>query len=407
MKGIPELFKSALNALNEKEDNSEITEKYIEEAEDNINLYKKELTSFQNVVLSKIMLSLISFCNKKNPSENLKNMQECYEDKYESNIGKDIFKDIKKEDNKNLEKIILIILKYFLNKLRETQNYKGLKKEWEGFELNLEDFEINNNIKKELISYLENEIKVNKCEVLENILTHLKSENCFKIIKYIYYFICSKARSEIKYMKPLADKERANEEHSTKINVSDNKEIINNENKSVKNSDITKIINMEENVPKYYLIDVFKKWVIKIDLSEENITPIILFGENEITDDYSEDYYIKIKNSTEKEKYDKKFKGYIEFKNKVMKYIEDQKNNIRLKTIIKLEIKPVTENDGRRYEPEEFYKFKNIECISSYKYKKIEYKYKDQNILKYGINGKSPGFIFLINELCNDDYNEE
>ena len=78
MNGIPELFKSALNALNEKEDNSEITEKYIEEAEDNINLYKKELTSFQNVVLSKIMLSLISFYNKKNPSENLKNMQKFF-----------------------------------------------------------------------------------------------------------------------------------------------------------------------------------------------------------------------------------------------------------------------------------------------------------------------------------------
>ena len=33
-------------------------------------------------------------------------------------------------------------------------------------------------------------------------------------------------------------------------------------------------------------------------------------------------------------------------------------------------------------------------------------RFKDENILENGIDSKSQGFFYLINELCNDNYND-
>ena len=110
-KKIPRLFKRALNTLSDKEDNSKITEEYISIVNRNIIENEIYLNEAQNVVLSKIMLDLITFCNNKTPSENLKEWKEFYEKKLESNIEKDnIFEEIKKEKEISLEKIILAIL---------------------------------------------------------------------------------------------------------------------------------------------------------------------------------------------------------------------------------------------------------------------------------------------------------
>ena len=159
-KKIPRLFKKALNTLNEKEDNSKITEEYISKVNDDIIEIEKNLTEAQNVVLSKIMLNLISFYNNKNPSENLEKMKEFYEVKLENNIGNDsIFDEIKNESDKSLEKIIITILKYFLKNLRDKQDANNLKEKWEGLQLHLENFEINDKINSELLSYLGKEAK--------------------------------------------------------------------------------------------------------------------------------------------------------------------------------------------------------------------------------------------------------
>ena len=48
----------------------------------------------------------------------------------------------------------------------------------------------------------------------------------------------------------------------------------------------------------------------------------------------------------------------------------------------------------------------NVKCIYSLEYDK-EIKFRDDNILIDGINGKRQGFLFFIEELCNEDYDED
>ena len=274
-----------------------------------------------------------------------------------------------------------------MKNLNKKQISKDLKEKWEGLKLHLENFEINNAINTALLSYLEQlkKDKHNGCkELLDLLISQLNSGNNSQIIKYIYYFINYKIKegNQIIYMKDLADKERENNEYKIEINPN---------NTNSKNSIFG--TNNEKPPPKNYIIDVFKKWTIEINLNEKKINPEIFFGFENITDKYYEEY------NDENEDYNKKFKRYIEFKNKIIKYIQEEKNNIKLKTKIKLEITPKKDDN---------HEFQNIECISSYEHegKKI-FKFKDTNILANGINGKSPGFIFLINELCNDEYIEE
>ena len=394
-KKIPRLFKKALNTLKEKEDNSKITEEYVSIVNDNIIENEKFLSKAQNIVLSKIMLYLISFCNNKTqtPSENLKKLKEFYEKKFEDNLRKDdIFKEITKDNDKNLENIILTILKYFLKNLNKKQISKNLKKKWEDLKLHLENFEINNTINKALLSYLEQLKKDenNYCkEFLDILISQLNSGNNSQIIKYIYYFINYKIKegNQIIYMKDLADKERENNEYKIEINPN---------NTNSKNSIFG--TNNEKPPPKNYIIDVFKKWTIEINLNEKKINPEIFFGFENITDKYYEEY------NDENEDYNKKFKRYIEFKNKIIKYIQEEKNNIKLKTKILLEITPIKDDNIQIFDDKKFYEFHNIQCISSYEYERKKFEFKDKNILSNGINGKSPGFIYMINELCNDEY---
>ena len=151
-------------------------------------------------------------------------------------------------------------------------------------------------------------------------------------------------------------------------------------------------------IPYDYLLNVFKKWTIIIDLNKDNKDKIIReikYGLENKADNYYKTY--KDENEIDNEK----FKKYIEFKNKVLDYINAQIGNIKLKKIIKLEIFPV-KNELGIYDENDFYNFKNIQCISSFEYEGKEYKYKDNNIFVNGINGKAPGFIFLINTLSED-----
>ena len=159
----------------------------------------------------------------------------------------------------------------------------------------------------------------------------------------------------------------------------------------------TNVIFLTGHAPNDYLINVFKKWKIIIDLNETNIIPKIYYGMNCLIDKYYETY------SDVNEKYNKKFKKYIEFLNTVMKYIKNEVNNMKIKAIIKLVIIPV-KNNSRIYTDEDFYNFQNIKCLSSFEVEGVKHKFVDNNILVNGLFGKSPGFIFMIKELCYDDY---
>ena len=156
------------------------------------------------------------------------------------------------------------------------------------------------------------------------------------------------------------------------------------------------VIEIFWDTPKNYLIDVFKKWTIKIILKEGKIIPRIYYGEDNFDDKYYEKY------NNDNKAYIKKFNGYKKFLNDVIEYIKKEINNIKIRANIILEIKPDIQNN-QKYKDEDFYNFQNIECISFLE-GEIP-KFFDKNILVNGILGKGDGFTGLIEELC--DYSQE
>ena len=109
-------------------------------------------------------------------------------------------------------------------------------------------------------------------------------------------------------------------------------------------------------------------------------------------------------------KYDK---NNIEEKNfmKYLNYIETIKNYIKLikyriiyrgKIILELtkESEKQNESEEINLEDNDLYDVKCVYTIDGNK----EIKFIDENILVYGIDGKRQGFLFLVNEICSDDY---
>ena len=107
----------------------------------------------------------------------------------------------------------------------------------------------------------------------------------------------------------------------------------------------------------------------------------------------------------------KNYQRLINFIDDVKECISNSDLNYKPDIILKLE----KEEDDEYY----FYNKKNkererdiynINCVSSFVLKEgektKEFKYKDYDILVNGIDGESNGFSYLINELCNDDYED-
>ena len=100
----------------------------------------------------------------------------------------------------------------------------------------------------------------------------------------------------------------------------------------------------------------------------------------------------------------KNYQKFLNFLNEVEEYIKSA--DIKFNPRIKLELEKIKDNDTKETN-EGIY---NITCISSCEKIKNNdkvLKFKDENILVNGIDGKGQGFIILINELTNDDYKGE
>ena len=96
---------------------------------------------------------------------------------------------------------------------------------------------------------------------------------------------------------------------------------------------------------------------------------------------------------------------------KYLNYIETIKNYIKLikyriiyrrKIILELtkESEKQNESEEINLEDKDLYDVKCVYTIDGNK----EIKFIDENILVYGIDGKRQGFLFLVNEICSDDY---
>ena len=152
---------------------------------------------------------------------------------------------------------------------------------------------------------------------------------------------------------------------------------------------------MNKKIPKEKMSLVFQKFIIEIDFSEEN--PNYTYKAGMIEDKIDIEDYEKVPYD-KKQKEENKFIKYLNFINQVKKYINQIQGKIKCKTQVKLMLKHKNGNvDGDVEE---------VICNSSFNYKNEYLSFVDDNVLKEGISSKKPGLIFLLNELCNDDYDE-
>ena len=105
------------------------------------------------------------------------------------------------------------------------------------------------------------------------------------------------------------------------------------------------------------------------------------------------------------------YKNYKKFVN-FMKEIEDyiKHSEIKFNPQIILEIFKEEKLINEENNSNEYKDLYNITCKSTFINQldnNYEMTFKDENILVRSINGKSQGFINLINELTNDDYTNE
>ena len=218
IKKIPNLFKRALNTSSDNESNSQITKDYIQNLSEEVLSNLRYMNAIQKAILSKIMQYLIIFYDNNAQYKSFEDLEQDYIENFEDNLPKlekdKIFEGKENLKDKNLEDIILIIIKYFLDELKGKQNPKDLKKKWESLGLNLENFEINKVIGEKLKSYLEESTQVKYRKELDKVLiSELNSESYTEILRNIKYFLDFKGEEKcsIVTLKDIADREREEE----------------------------------------------------------------------------------------------------------------------------------------------------------------------------------------------------
>ena len=401
---IPKLF----NLLNKKR-NSEKENKIKDQITNfeyhiYINNYNRYITLFQGVVLMKIMTIWenrgVKF--RGNYSSNFNYYLELLKkEEYEITQGnkKKIFNDF--EGNKDINKFFSSLIILFL-KQKEKDQIELVKDLWD--EIRLSNFEINEKIKDDLKECLE---KDDYCKEyykelrIENDLFNLDNKY---ILKEIYDYINYKSPEYIKIelLKDYADQERQYDDYGRTIKINDIEPPIEKLN-----------INKNEKIPDNILKQVFKKLEIKIsiDFNKKPNYNYYYGDKNEPMEQLYDEYNYDIKKKDEKN-----YKEYLNFDIKVKNFINDNINNIQKYGTIKLILTTLKEEQKNQNNIDKDQIDKNqidlyiVNCQSSFESDDSKDNnfgiFIDRNVLINGINGKTPGFIFLVNELCNEDYKE-
>ena len=326
-------------------------------------------------------------------------------------------------ENKNeikLEDIILSLIKYLLKYTVEVSVDKNdekntPQKEWDEIDLHLENFEITETIRNGIIKFLDKNKKIEKY-FNEIKIRNLMSTDSSQILSTIYEYIKFRSikKSKRLKLKEGGDKERKNDDFGRKQILKD---------KNFQKSELIKRLNNSDkkNIKKY-----LKHLKVRIELEnilDDNITKYYYFeGKNQIE---IEDSYETIvdndddNNNDNNDNYIKTYKKYLEFIKKVKNYVKSLNDKITLKIeYIYLELEQINDRQREEVLHEESHRRDLIKDIpevrcKSYFYPSVEdeeakketkYEYKDDNVLIYGIYGKLQGIIFMMNELCNEDY---
>ena len=383
------------------------------------------LTKEQKVFLSKIILEF---------SENIvgyplniggKDFKKEYQNNLHNKAKGYRFRELenKNENEIKLEDIILSLIKYFLKYTVAVTGKKDDKintpeEEWNEICLHLENFEITETIRNGIIKFLDKNKKIEKY-FNEIKIRNLMSTDSSQILSTIYEYIKFRSikKSKRLKLKEGGDKERKNDDFGRKQILKD---------KNFQKSELNKrLSNLDKKNIKKYL----KHLKVKIELENilgDNTSKYYYFeGENLI---YIEDPYETIvdndddNNNYNDDYYVKTYKKYLEFIKKVKNYVKSLNDKITLKTNhIYLELEQINDRQREEVLHEESHRRDLIKDIpevrcKSYFYPSVEdeeakketkYEYKDDNVLIYGIYGKLQGIIFMMNELCNEDYKDK
>ena len=399
LKDPNKIFPNLFKLLN---DNFTYEIKAIKNLDKYFDLIENSFEDIQKLFISKVILFLINeFKKNETKSEEIDSMENKYnnkingieykedeENKYNNksddlDVNDKIRCNIEKFKEKNLDDIIFNIVKYLIEdvfKKSSTKNLDDFKKKWKNVNLNLKSFEINEKMKKKFESFFENEdnkeyfkdlkLSQNKPKMKE-IYDHIKY--IFKSNKYSKYKINEKGYS----LKKLGDKERSRVDYGEYLLQDINEDTI-----------------INKKISKDQIMLIFEKLIIEIDFTQCECIYIYKRGKkHEIFD--IEFFENTIYDQNKKE--EKKFIEYLFFIKKLKKYVNQIIRKINCKKIVTLEITPKNDNQNS----DNILSLKDIRCRS---YIDEDCSYLDENILEEGISSTKPGLIFLLNELCNDDY---
>ena len=381
--------------------------KAIKKLDEYFDLIEDSSEDIQKLFISKVILYLINEFRKDETNEEIDIMEKKYikiiddieykfnnisddeENKYNNksddlNINDKILCNIKKFKEKNLDEIIFNIVKYLIEEVfKKSSTLDKFKKNWKNVNLNLKNFEINENMKKKFESFFEN--KENK-EYFKDLKFSEKEPKMKEIYEHIKYIFKSHKYSKYKIneeecsLKELGDKERSRVDYGEYLlqEIKDDKII-------------------DNKISKDKIMLVLEKLIIEMDFTQKECIYIYKYGKKcEIFDIEYFENAIYDENKIE----EKIFKKYLFFIDKLKKYVNQIINKIKCKKIVTLEI---AHKNGNQNNDDNILSLKDVRCIS---YVDKNFLYLDENILEEGISSTKPGLIFLLNELCNDDYLE-
>lgn len=385
-----------------------ILKKYINKLSSYYKLKKAILNKDQIVFLLKIILSFFQIINRTEINEE-KNSESEFEEDLKSLMTLEQYKELKNEFT--IEDIISCLIKNII-RYSVNQNYPLNEKittpeqKWNQNGLHLENFEINETIRGELMIFLlKNKIFEKFFEEID-LKENLKdSKNNKKILSDIYEYLQFKSirKREKLRIKNGGDLERENDDYARLLLIKETDDY----SEYIPSFNKTELTNIRK---------ILKRWLIKINLDE-------VFHQNEfkyfIYDDYSKQWTeLSYLIETGFGDYNKRseikiYKKYLEFKEEVSDYIKRYSSLINYKTDIFLELQPVNKTQREEVLSEESSRkdlikdIPEVKCISYFMKNNKKILYKDENVLLYGIYNKLQGFIFMINELCNIDYYEK
>ncbi len=311
---------------------------------------------------------------------------------------------MKNAKDKNLEEIILYLIKdIIIGKIKEGKPIEA-KEVWTNLGLNLENFKTTERMKLELYQFIkESENIKEKFKKIDFSIEKPILEQIYECIKISAEYEKRKENAkllnnkEIKTVKIYGDEERERDD-----DVKNNH--LNQESTNNNLSD-----ELKKKMPYDVMKELFEQFVININFNKDG-EPTFEFKigkKDSMTglDGLYEDVAYDKTNLKEKN-----LIQYLTFWDQVKGYMEQIKDEIKLKTNVILVMtakntKQSEETLSRESErAKDIWDLFDVNCVSSFEYNKKTFEFLDKNVLVYGIYGKIPGLVFLFYELCNDDY---